>query len=251
MITAVWTHLRMFLNSKFYYFTFKCWILLKPVLGGVDGNLHFPVPSMNRLNQTEPATFSMLPCWAFFRDSVFIFFKWTWSTCEAPPSPGLLSHSPVHFDFVGLLFNHLFVFFGFLIRYILFPFFNHLLVFFEFLIFLVIILILFGVRLGFLSLVLVAGSCWGCVHWTPPILFIIFTSLYNLQRYHGQLLPSHKIQPEQNEILFFAVTKWRLSAVEGLFKELFARPLAICQPSSHFVIPGVLPADHFVTRSRA
>jgi hypothetical protein len=37
-------------------------------------NLHFPVPSMNRLNQTEPATFSILPCWAFFRDSVFIYF---------------------------------------------------------------------------------------------------------------------------------------------------------------------------------
>jgi hypothetical protein len=30
------------------------------VLGGVDGNLHFPVPSMNRLNQTEPATFSII-----------------------------------------------------------------------------------------------------------------------------------------------------------------------------------------------
>jgi hypothetical protein len=25
--------------------------------GGVDGNLYFPVPSMYRLNQTEPATF--------------------------------------------------------------------------------------------------------------------------------------------------------------------------------------------------
>jgi hypothetical protein len=41
--------------------------------GGEDGNLHFPVPSMKRLNQTEPATFSILPCWAFFRDSVFIY----------------------------------------------------------------------------------------------------------------------------------------------------------------------------------
>jgi hypothetical protein len=40
MITAVWTHLRMFLNFKFYYFRFKCWILLKPVLGGVDGSMH-------------------------------------------------------------------------------------------------------------------------------------------------------------------------------------------------------------------
>jgi hypothetical protein len=29
---------------------------------------------MNRLNQTEPATFSILPCWAFFRDSVFYLF---------------------------------------------------------------------------------------------------------------------------------------------------------------------------------
>jgi hypothetical protein len=29
---------------------------------------------MNRLNQTEPATFSILPCWAFFGDSVFIYF---------------------------------------------------------------------------------------------------------------------------------------------------------------------------------
>jgi hypothetical protein len=33
MITAVWTHRRMFLNSKFYNFMFKCWVRLKPVLG--------------------------------------------------------------------------------------------------------------------------------------------------------------------------------------------------------------------------
>jgi hypothetical protein len=39
------------------FFVFKCWILLKTVLGGVDGNLHLPVPSMNRLNQTESAVF--------------------------------------------------------------------------------------------------------------------------------------------------------------------------------------------------
>jgi hypothetical protein len=77
MITAEWTHLRMFLNSKFYYFMLKCWILLKLVLGGVDGNLHFPVPSMNMLNQTEPATLSILPFWAFFRDSVFIYLMIT------------------------------------------------------------------------------------------------------------------------------------------------------------------------------
>jgi hypothetical protein len=32
------------------------------------------VKTTYRLNQTEPATFSILPCWAFFRDSVFIYF---------------------------------------------------------------------------------------------------------------------------------------------------------------------------------
>jgi hypothetical protein len=26
------------------------------------------------LNQTEPATFSILPCWAFFKDSYFHYF---------------------------------------------------------------------------------------------------------------------------------------------------------------------------------
>jgi hypothetical protein len=73
MITAVWTHLRMFLNSKFHHFRVKCWIMLKPVLGDADGNLHFPVPSINRLNQTEPATFSIVLYWTFSRDSVFLY----------------------------------------------------------------------------------------------------------------------------------------------------------------------------------
>jgi hypothetical protein len=41
------------------------------VLAGVGGNLHFPLTSMNRLNQTEPATFSILSFWAFCRDSLF------------------------------------------------------------------------------------------------------------------------------------------------------------------------------------
>jgi hypothetical protein len=45
-----------------------------PVLGGVDGNLHIPVPPMHRLNQTEPATFSILLCWTFFRDLCFLYF---------------------------------------------------------------------------------------------------------------------------------------------------------------------------------
>jgi hypothetical protein len=30
---------------------------------------------LNRLNQTEPATFLIMPCWAFFRDSYFLYFK--------------------------------------------------------------------------------------------------------------------------------------------------------------------------------
>jgi hypothetical protein len=41
----------------------KCWILLKPVLEGVGGSLHLTVPSMNRINQNEPATFSIMQCW--------------------------------------------------------------------------------------------------------------------------------------------------------------------------------------------
>jgi hypothetical protein len=74
-MAAMWTHLWMFLYSKFHHFRVKCWTLLKPVLAGVDGNLHLPVLPMNRLNQTEPAKFSILACWTFFRDSVFLFFN--------------------------------------------------------------------------------------------------------------------------------------------------------------------------------
>jgi hypothetical protein len=50
--------------------------MLKPVLGGVDRSLHLIVPSMNRLNQTESATFLILPCWPFFRDSYFLYFNY-------------------------------------------------------------------------------------------------------------------------------------------------------------------------------
>jgi hypothetical protein len=39
MITAVWTNLWKFLNSKFYHFMFKCWIMPKPMLGGVDSRV--------------------------------------------------------------------------------------------------------------------------------------------------------------------------------------------------------------------
>ena len=48
---------------------FKCLILLKPVLVGVDSSLHFTLLSMNRLNQTETATFAILLFWAFYRGS--------------------------------------------------------------------------------------------------------------------------------------------------------------------------------------
>jgi hypothetical protein len=51
------------MNTSVQNFTItmiKCCILLKPVLVGADGNLHFPFPPMNRLNQTESATFTIL-----------------------------------------------------------------------------------------------------------------------------------------------------------------------------------------------
>ena len=54
---------------------FKCWILLKPVLVGVDGSLYFTLPSMNRLSQTEPAIFVILLCWAFIRGSFSLYFE--------------------------------------------------------------------------------------------------------------------------------------------------------------------------------
>jgi hypothetical protein len=43
------------------------------VLGGVNGGLHLQEPSVNRLYQTEPATFPVLLFWMFLRDS---FFNW-------------------------------------------------------------------------------------------------------------------------------------------------------------------------------
>jgi hypothetical protein len=52
--------------KKFKKSPFSCWILLKPVLWGVGGNLHFPELSMSRLNQTEQH-FTILSCWAFLR----------------------------------------------------------------------------------------------------------------------------------------------------------------------------------------
>jgi hypothetical protein len=61
-----------------WHFRIQCWIiLLTPVLGGVDGNLYFLVPSMNRLNQTEPATFSILTCCAVVLCNNWLEFKET------------------------------------------------------------------------------------------------------------------------------------------------------------------------------
>jgi hypothetical protein len=47
-------------------------ILSKPVLGGMDDDLHFQVLSMNRLNQTDPTIYSLLLFSAFFKDSMFM-----------------------------------------------------------------------------------------------------------------------------------------------------------------------------------
>jgi hypothetical protein len=44
------------------------------MLGGMYDNLHFLLPSMNRLDQTEPATFSILLFYAFFKNFVFLYF---------------------------------------------------------------------------------------------------------------------------------------------------------------------------------
>ena len=61
-------------NSTKWPIIFKCWILLKPVLGGVNGSLHLPLLSMNGLGQTDPAAYFILLCWAFFKCSIFSVF---------------------------------------------------------------------------------------------------------------------------------------------------------------------------------
>jgi hypothetical protein len=45
------------------------------VLRGVNGSLHLTVTSMNRLNQTETATFLILPFWTFCRGSNFLYLN--------------------------------------------------------------------------------------------------------------------------------------------------------------------------------
>ena len=41
--------------------------------GRMDSSLYFPLPSINRLNQTEPATFAILLFWALFRGANFLY----------------------------------------------------------------------------------------------------------------------------------------------------------------------------------
>jgi hypothetical protein len=49
---------------KFRHYMLKCWILLKPVLGGADGNVYVPVPSLKRLNHTVHP-FHLFLFWSF------------------------------------------------------------------------------------------------------------------------------------------------------------------------------------------
>jgi hypothetical protein len=48
--------------------------LADAMLEGMISSLQLPLPSINRLNQTKPATFLGPPCWIFFKDSVFLTF---------------------------------------------------------------------------------------------------------------------------------------------------------------------------------
>jgi hypothetical protein len=69
-----WSHLRIFLNSKFYHFMFKCWILLKPVLGGMEVSCTFHYRPWTDL--IKPTTFSILSFWTFLGILYFsLFYK--------------------------------------------------------------------------------------------------------------------------------------------------------------------------------
>jgi hypothetical protein len=76
-------------GSKFQISPFSCLnveFYWSRVLEDVDGSLHFTVPSVNRLNQTEPVTFSILQFWTFFRDSYFLYLTsiYVWRQIFAP-----------------------------------------------------------------------------------------------------------------------------------------------------------------------
>ena len=86
-------------NTSVDVLKFKTMILLKPVLGGVDGRLHLPLPSMNRLSQTEPTTIVILLLWAaFFRDSFSV-------TCFITKTKHLL-RSAYCINFIQLLYMY-------------------------------------------------------------------------------------------------------------------------------------------------
>ena len=62
---------------------FKCWILLKSLLGGMDFSLHLPLLSMNRINQTEPATFSVCCVGLTLRVQFFLYFTFAVSVARS------------------------------------------------------------------------------------------------------------------------------------------------------------------------
>ena len=85
VLVFFWTiafDVQMFQNSQIiiiiiyiYSHKLKCWNPLKPVLGGMEYSLHLPLPTMNRLNQTEPSTFSILTLWSFRMGYIFHIFS--------------------------------------------------------------------------------------------------------------------------------------------------------------------------------
>jgi hypothetical protein len=48
---------------------------VRPVRWGLVGRLQIPLPFMNRLKQTQPVKFSILPYSTFLSDSVFLYFN--------------------------------------------------------------------------------------------------------------------------------------------------------------------------------
>jgi hypothetical protein len=66
------------------FFVFKCWILLKPVLGGVDGNFPVQAQSHRACNIFNIVMFILaaFPCWSclsYFRLSLGILYSLFWS----------------------------------------------------------------------------------------------------------------------------------------------------------------------------
>jgi hypothetical protein len=64
-----------FLNSKFTICVFECWILLKPVVGAWTVTYTIQYRPCTRSSKPSLQHFTILPCWAFFMDSVFSLLK--------------------------------------------------------------------------------------------------------------------------------------------------------------------------------